>query len=123
MIDKTEVGKRIRAIRLSLGYTQSEFMKVLTDEPRTPRSISRWENGHSLPGPKVLNDIAFYGQISVDELLHGKENIMAEFVEWVEVQRDYDIAENPYSSGEPYTFSIEMVDVFLSEKNKERANE
>lgn len=71
-IDKQAVGQLIKSIRLSLGYTMREFGGKFS--PLASDSVvSRWERGKSIPNPKRLSDIAFYGQISVDELLYGRK--------------------------------------------------
>lgn len=68
-IDKIEVGERIKQIRHELGFTQKELAERLETSIVT---ISKWENGKFIPNNKRLIDIAFYGQMSVDELLYGK---------------------------------------------------
>ena len=63
------MGKRIKAIRESLGKSQSEFGKLFN--PPAPKSaVSRWEHGGS-PNNKRLSDIAELGGISVAELIYG----------------------------------------------------
>lgn len=69
-IDKKEVGQRIKRIRLERGYTQSEFAKVTGS---TLPAVSNWETGKNLPNKKRLSDVAFHGQVSVNELLTGKK--------------------------------------------------
>ena len=66
--DIKSVGNRIRRIRLSLGYSQAEFARKL-DVSRA--AYHNWEHGKHKPKPDNLSDIAFYGQISVEELLEG----------------------------------------------------
>lgn len=81
MIDKKAVGERIRGIRLSMGYNTTEFADIFN--PKSSNSlVSRWEKGINLPNAKRLSDIAFQGQISVDELLHGKRP--DPLIEWIE---------------------------------------
>lgn len=85
MIDKKAVGERVRSIRLSMGYNMPEFANIFN--PKASDSlVSRWEKGINLPNPKRLSEIAFYGQISVDELLHGKRP--DPLIEWVEEKLD-----------------------------------
>lgn len=69
-VDKKAVGERIKRIRLEMGYTTRELAEKLGASKGT---VSKWENGHYLPNNKRLTDIAFYGQISVNELLTGKK--------------------------------------------------
>lgn len=71
-IDKVAVGQRIKRIRLEMGYTQSEFAKVTGS---TLPAVSNWETGKNLPNKKRLSNVAFHGQVSVNELLTGKKEI------------------------------------------------
>lgn len=86
MIDKKAVGARIRSIRLSMGYTQKEFVGIVVNNDKTAGHVHNWEAGYNLPNPKALSQIAFYGQISVDELLHGKRP--DPLIEWIEKKLD-----------------------------------
>ena len=71
IVDKKSVGQRIKSIRLSLGMTQEEFGSKL-NPVANKAVVSKWERGESITTfPSRLSDIAFYGQISVDELLLG----------------------------------------------------
>lgn len=67
-VKKKEIGERIKSIRLSIGYNKTEFGSLLDANSSL---VSKWESGKSTPIPERLTSIAFYGQMSVDELLHG----------------------------------------------------
>ncbi len=127
MIDKKAVGERIRAIRLSLGYTMGEFGSKLGH--KTGKSnVSRWERGENLPNSRVLSDIAFYGQVSVEELLHGldtKVNIMDKFIEFVEKDRFreayifFDNEINGRFDSPEHDYAIEIAKEFIKQLEKE----
>lgn len=75
-INKKNVGKRIKQIRLSNGWTlikfSDEISKIIGDKKQIAEGvISRWESGISLPNPKRLKAIAKIADITVEELLHG----------------------------------------------------
>ena len=75
-INKKNVGKRIKQIRLSNGWTlikfSDEISKIIGDNKQIAEGvISRWESGISLPNPKRLKAIAKIADITVEELLHG----------------------------------------------------
>lgn len=70
-LDKIEVGKKIKEIRLSRGETAEVFGKHF-DPPANRGLVSGWENGRYLPSPERLKVIAEVGNISVDELLKGR---------------------------------------------------
>ena len=75
-VNKINVGKKIKQIRLSRGWTLKQFSDELSNiigENKTIAEgvISRWESGVSLPNPKRLKAIAKIADISVEELLYG----------------------------------------------------
>lgn len=81
-INKKNVGKKIKQIRLSNGWTlikfSDEISKIIGDKKQIAEGvISRWESGISLPNPKRLKAIAKIADMTVDELLYGsiKERI------------------------------------------------
>lgn len=69
-VNKKEVGERIKSIRLSMGMTMEGFGELFNANKAT---VNNWEKGRNLPIPKTLSNVAFQGQISVDELLYGKK--------------------------------------------------
>ena len=62
-----EVGKRIRQIRQRLGLTQAQFAQRLGV---IKVSVARYEAGR-VPRPKVLEEIARLGGVTVMALLQG----------------------------------------------------
>lgn len=64
-----EVGRKIKAIRLGLGYSMEQF-GVLFEVPATKSLVSKWEAGLCSPNPKRLKRIAEIGNITVEELLN-----------------------------------------------------
>lgn len=75
-INKKNVGKKIKQIRLSNGWTlikfSNELSKIIGDKKQIAEGvISRWESGISLPNPKRLKAIAKIADISVNTLLYG----------------------------------------------------
>lgn len=67
--DAVEVGKRIREIRTDLGYSMSQFGKLVSDSPKT--TVNNWERGINLPKGDKLNRIALLGKTTTNELLYG----------------------------------------------------
>ena len=70
-IDKKAVGLRIKQIRLNKGYTLEAFGKLF--EARKG-NVQQWENGISLPNKERIANICKVADVTVDELLYGKEN-------------------------------------------------
>ena len=67
-IDKKEVGRRIRQIRTSKGFTLESFGKLFGAGKSNVRT---WENGISLPNKDRLYNISKIAGITVNELLYG----------------------------------------------------
>lgn len=70
-LDKKEVGKKIKGIRLSRGETAEEFGKHF-DPPANRGLVSGWENGRYLPSPERLKMIAKIGETTVEKLLNSE---------------------------------------------------
>ena len=66
-----KIGKVIAKRRKEKGMTQGELAERLSVSNKT---ISKWETGVGLPDISILVDLASALDISVDDLLKGKEN-------------------------------------------------
>ena len=78
MDKKTDIGLRIKSIRLAKGLNLREFgeeISKLTKEKKyiSDSIVSRWEKGVSIPNAKRLKAIAEYGNVSINFLLYGNE--------------------------------------------------
>ncbi|MBM7617597.1 uncharacterized protein (TIGR01655 family) [Weissella uvarum] len=60
----------IKAIRLNREMTQEEFAQELNI---TRQTLSRWETGRGYPNLDTLVDLSYRFDISLDELLKGKD--------------------------------------------------
>ena len=68
--NKKEVGKRIRAIRLRLNITFTEFGEKLG----VPKStVNSWIRGLALPPKEKLTQLALMGGTSINWILWGDE--------------------------------------------------
>lgn len=70
-MDSKKIGKLIAKRRKEKGMTQGELAERLSVSNKT---ISKWETGAGLPDISILVDLASILDISVDDLLKGKEN-------------------------------------------------
>lgn len=70
-----KVGKFLKELRNEKSVTQAELAEVLGV---SNRSISRWENGTTMPDFDLLIEMAKYYDVEVGEILDGerKEDIM-----------------------------------------------
>ncbi|MGM0168019.1 hypothetical protein IGI39_003031 [Enterococcus sp. AZ135] len=67
------LGEKLKARRLSLGWTQQEVADHLHVSRQT---VSNWEVGRNFPDIPMILSISDYYQISLDELLKGDERLM-----------------------------------------------
>lgn len=71
-IEDIELGQRIKDIRAGLKMNQKSFSKKIG---ATVSALSNWENGRNKPNDIMLREIAQLGNVSVNYLLNGEENI------------------------------------------------
>ena len=94
-MDSKKIGKLIAKRRKEKGMTQGELAERLSVSNKT---ISKWETGAGLPDISILVDLASVLDISVDDLLRGKEN---------EVQSA--LYEKNFLIKNAFTFSIQLI--------------
>lgn len=108
IIDKFEVGQRIRNIRSNLNLSMKEFAVVIDSKKST---VNSWERGLSIPKLDMLEKIAVLGNLSVNELLYGDlENYVKELIHFY-LKDDVEI------SNENKTTIYNLKPIFLKEKN------
>ena len=71
-MNQEKIGKIIKERRVEKGLTQVELAEKLRVSNRT---ISKWENGNSLPDYSILNDICKVLDLSINNLITGKKEI------------------------------------------------
>lgn len=69
-MDASETGKLIAAKRKEKGLTQKELAERLKV---TDKAVSKWETGRGMPDVSVLEELSRELEISVSEILNGKE--------------------------------------------------
>lgn len=69
-MDQIKIGKFILECRKEKGLTQEQLAEKLGV---SSKSISRWENGNTLPNYSLLKDLCNELDINVNELLSGEK--------------------------------------------------
>lgn len=69
-MDQIKIGKFILNCRKEKGLTQEQLAEKLGV---TSKSISRWENGNTMPDYSLLKDLCNELDINVNELLSGEK--------------------------------------------------
>ena len=68
------IGKRIGLLRKEKGLTQEELAQHMGI---SPQAVSKWENDQTCPDISALPKLARLFDVTVDELLEGKEALPA----------------------------------------------
>ena len=69
-VDQVKIGNFLKKLRKEKGITQEQLAEILNVSGRT---VSRWETGNNMPDISILVDIADYYDISIPEIISGKE--------------------------------------------------
>ncbi len=67
-MDQQKIGRFLRELRRERSLTQEEVAEILGV---SNRSVSRWENGVTMPDLDLLIQIARYYDVEVGEILDG----------------------------------------------------
>lgn len=65
------IGKNLKRLRISKGITQEQLSAVMNV---SCASVSKWERGETYPDITLLQPLAFYFGVTVDELMGYDEN-------------------------------------------------
>lgn len=68
-MDQVKIGKFISSLRKEKGYTQEQLAEKLNI---SNKSISRWENGNTMPDLSLIPKLCEILGISINELLSGE---------------------------------------------------
>ncbi|MBR7082189.1 MAG: helix-turn-helix transcriptional regulator [Oscillospiraceae bacterium] len=68
-MDRIKIGEFLRQLRKESGLTQEELSEKFGV---SSRSVSRWENGSTMPELGILVDLADYYRIDIRELIDGE---------------------------------------------------
>ncbi len=92
MIDQIKIGGFLRELRKEKGLTQEQLAEKFGV---SSRSVSRWENGNTMPELGILVELADYYEVDIKEIIDGerKSEIMKEEKETLRKVADYAEAE------------------------------
>ena len=89
MIDQEKIGAFLRELRKDKGQTQEEIAEKFGT---SSKSVSRWENGKTLPDLAMLVELADYYEVDIKEIIDGErksENMEKEEKETLLKVADY----------------------------------
>ena len=73
-MNQKKIGDFLRKLRYEKELTQIQLAEILFV---SNKSVSRWEKGKSLPDIDILMKLAHFYDVSLEELLDGQRNEMA----------------------------------------------
>lgn len=95
-MNQQKVGQFLKTLRNEKSFTQAELAEVLGV---SNRSISRWENGITMPDFDLLIELAKYYEVEVGEILDGErkdkkmdnqtEELLLKVADYNNVERDF----------------------------------
>ena len=69
MIDQVKIGNFLKELRKERGKTQEEIAELFGV---SSRSVSRWENGNTMPELGIIVELADYYDVDIRELIDGE---------------------------------------------------
>ena len=69
MIDQVRIGSFLKSLRKEKGKTQEEIAEMFGV---SSRSVSRWENGNTMPDLGILVELADYYDVDIREIVDGE---------------------------------------------------
>ena len=69
MIDQVKIGNFLKELRKENGKTQEEIAELFGI---SSRSVSRWENGNTMPDLGTLVELADYYDVEIREIIDGE---------------------------------------------------
>ena len=89
MIDQIKIGSFLRELRKEKELTQEQLAEQFGV---SSRSVSRWENGNTMPDLGILVELADYYEVDIKEIIDGErksENMKKEEKETLRKVADY----------------------------------
>ncbi|MBR2716611.1 MAG: helix-turn-helix transcriptional regulator [Oscillospiraceae bacterium] len=68
-MDQAGIGRFLRSLRKEKGKTQEEIAEIFGV---SARSVSRWENGNTMPDVGILVELADYYDVDIREIIDGE---------------------------------------------------
>ena len=92
-MDQVKIGAFLKELRKGKNLSQEQLAEKFNV---TSRTISRWENGNTMPDISIIIELADYYEVDIRELLNGErksENMDKDLKETLNMVADYTSAE------------------------------
>lgn len=114
-MDQIKIGAFLKELRNDNNLTQEQLAEKFGV---SQRSVSRWENGNTMPDISILIELADYYEVDLREILNGerKTDVMNEDLkETLEMVADYTAAEKETILKKIYNYSVVLCVIILLE--------
>jgi len=111
-MDQTKIGAFLRELRKEKDLSQEELAERFNV---SSRSVSRWENGNTMPDISIIIELADFYDVDIRELLNGErksENMNEELKETLTMVADYSKAEKERLTKQLMTYLAGAVTFF-----------
>ena len=68
-MDQIKIGQFLKRLRTEKSLTQEKLAELIGV---SNRSVSRWENGNTMPDFDLLIELSKFYDVSIDEIMDGK---------------------------------------------------
>lgn len=114
-MDQIKIGAFMKELRNDHNLTQEQLAEKFGV---SQRSVSRWENGNTMPDISILIEMADYYEIDLREILNGErkiDNMNEDLKETLEMVADYTAAEKEKILKKTYNYSVVLAVIILFE--------
>ena len=112
-MDQEKIGSFLKQLRKEKNISQEQLAEKFFVSVRT---VSRWENGNTMPDISILIELADFYNVDMRELLKGErksDNMNEDLKETLEMVADYTAAEKEKLTKELKTMVSGMIFLFL----------
>ncbi len=112
-MDQIKIGKLLRELRNDKKQSQEQIAEKFGV---SSRSVSRWENGNTMPDISIMIEMADYYEIDLRELLSGErksENMDKDLKETLEMVADYTEEEKNNILNKVFTYGFISTVAFI----------
>lgn len=114
-MNQIKIGAFMKELRNDHNFTQEQLAEKFGV---SQRSVSRWENGNTMPDISILIEMADYYEIDLREILNGErkiDNMNEDLKETLEMVADYTAAEKEIILKKTYNYSVVLAVIILFE--------
>lgn len=114
-MDQIKIGAFLKELRNDNNLTQEQLAEKFGV---SQRSVSRWENGNTMPDISILIELADYYEIDLREMLNGErkmDDMKEDLKETLEMVADYTTAEKEKILKKTYSYGVVLSIIILFE--------